>query len=985
MSKIRRRGCDLSPAFFLLAFASLWPYAVRALDYDPPLRHYLHTAWTQYEGNALPAIRAIAQTTDGYLWLATDSGLLRFDGVRFVPLDSPESDRLPSRAIRRLLPSKSGGLWVGTDAGICRIDRGRVVRYPDADVRLKGLTLAISEDSSGVLWTLVMVQSQPVLAAIERNSAVRIFGAADGLPANRLTAMYRDRSSRLWLGTSAGLCQWSPGSPAACSGGPRELIVQIGEDPSGTLLAFGGGRILRDRNGVLETLPVPPGAAFQPAELHPDDRGNLWIPTVDQGLLRWREGRFERFTHADGLSGDLTAAVLEDREGNLWVATASGIDRFRPPRFQRLTTGEGLSGNTILSVAATRDGAAWAGTMQAGLNRISAGSIQHYGRQSGLPGSSIQSLYSDPSGLLWIGVPNGLSYLSGSKFEPVRGPGAVDLKGVFTIAGDSRQTVWLADAGARLYAVRNGVASAAEIPGSENILYRLQTTRDGALWAGFLRGGVTRLQDGKSVEYGPADGLAGGAVQALYEDDRGALWVGTTQGLSRYRDGRWTTWTARHGVPENIYEIIDDGLSGFWLMTGKGLFRLNRADLDAPPQAGRQFAALRLDRNEGLKISSKPGMCGRYMARSPDGRLWISTEDGLAVVDPARLRGNPVPPPVIVEQILIDDDPADLQAPGGVVFRGREVQIAYTALSFGSPEGIRFRYRLENLDREWTEAGTRRNVAYVNLSPARYRFHVIACNSDGVWNEAGAAIDFRIAPYFYQTVWFYGSCLLVAGFVAWGSHRLHIRRIVLRLQWIAQERSRVTRELHDSLLQGFSGVVYQLEASSRLFDTDPVKSRLRLDKAIEQADRALHEARRTLMDLRIPDLEVKTLPEAIQAAGAKLTADSPVDFHLTVRGALHQLGYDVQAALYLIAREAANNAVNHAQPRRIQVTLTYAEKEVVLAVQDDGAGFDPQSAPRKKDHWGLAGMEERARLLRGTFQLETAPHRGTRITVRLPR
>ena len=276
-------------------------------------------------------------------------------------------------------------------------------------------------------------------------------------------------------------------------------------------------------------------------------------------------------------------------------------------------------------------------------------------------------------------------------------------------------------------------------------------------------------------------------------------------------------------------------------------------------------------------------------------------------------------------------------------------------------------------------------MVYVNLSPARYRFHVIACNSDGIWNEAGASIDFRIVPYFYQTTWFYGACIVAAALIAWGSHRLHVRRIVSRLQLIAQERSRVTRELHDSLLQGFSAVVYQLEASSRLFESDPGTSKQRLAKAIEQADHALHEARRTLMALRIPDLEVKTLPEAIEAAGAKLTGDSPSDFHLNARGPLFQLSYDAQAALYLIAREAITNAVNHAQARRIQVNLSYDEKEVVLIVQDDGIGFDPESAPERTDHWGLAGMKERAQLLRAAFQLESVPHPGTRITVRMPR
>ena len=587
MTTLRLRGFDLARALILFAVAALSAAAVQSVDFDPPIRQYLHTAWTQYEGSPLPAINAIVQTRDGYLWLATDSGLLRFDGVRFTPLDAAENDRMPSHAVRRLLASSWGGLWVGTDAGICRVDRGRVFRYPGADLRLKGPTITMSEDSAGVLWTLNLLETQPVLAAIERDSSVRVFGTADGLPPHRLLAMYRDRSSRLWLGTNHGLCQWQPGSPAACSNVGQTTITEIGEEPSGTLLAFSNGRIMRYLDDRLEPLQFDSNTGFQPTQLHPDSRGNIWIPTLGQGLLRWRGGRVDQFTHAEGLSGDLAAALLEDREGNIWVATGNGIDRFRPPRFRRLTTDDGLSGNVILSVAATHDGAAWAGAIQAGLNRISGGAIQHYGKESGLPGSSIISLFSDPSGLLWIGMPNGLTHLSGTRFERVRSSDGGDLKSVFAITGDFRETVWLVDGSAQLFAVRNGVVSAVSLPGAEKVAYRLQTTRDGALWAGFLRGGITRLQDGKAVQYGPADGLAGGAVQALYEDDRGALWVGTAKGLSRFRGGRWTTWTSREGVPDNIYEIIEDRLAGFWLMTGSGLFRLNPADLDAAAQDGR--------------------------------------------------------------------------------------------------------------------------------------------------------------------------------------------------------------------------------------------------------------------------------------------------------------------------------------------------------------------------------------------------------------
>jgi signal transduction histidine kinase len=374
-------------------------------------------------------------------------------------------------------------------------------------------------------------------------------------------------------------------------------------------------------------------------------------------------------------------------------------------------------------------------------------------------------------------------------------------------------------------------------------------------------------------------------------------------------------------------------------------------------------------------------MMGPRLARSGDGRLWVRTEDGIAVVDPARIRSNPLPPPVVIEQVLVDGRPVEINSASEIAFRGREMQITYTGLSLVVPERVRFHYKLDGLDRTWTDAGTRRNVVYVNLPPRRYRFRVIACNNDGVWNTSGASLAFRLAPYFYQTTWFAVSCGGVLALLIWGFHLLRVRRLVSRFQLVAQERARVTRELHDSLLQGFSGVVYQLEAAARLFESNPELSKERLEHAINQADQSLGETRRTIMSMRLPALENHTLPEALSVIGAELTKGTHTTFHLTVRGLIRQLGYDVQANIYLIGREAITNAVNHADARRILAQMTYSEKEVRLTVEDDGSGFDLEAAAAKKDHWGVAGMRERANQIGASFTLESAPGRGTKIAV----
>jgi hypothetical protein len=472
-------------------------------------------------------------------------------------------------------------------------------------------------------------------------------------------------------------------------------------------------------------------------------------------------------------------------------------------------------------------------------------------------------------------------------------------------------------------------------------------------------------------------------VQAIYEDRTGTIWMGTGAGLSRFRNGSWTAWTARHGLPEGaVQAIIEDNRDGLWLATGNGLLRLATAELNQTPDGSpRHLTFAQYGRGDGLRLANTVGMTGPRLARSGDGRLWVRTEDGIAVVDPARIRSNPLPPPVVIEQILVDGRPVDINSASEIAFRGREMQIAYAGLSLTVPERVRFRYKLDGFDQTWTDAGTRRNVVYVNLPPGRYRFHVIACNNDGVWNTSGAGLEFRLAPYFYQTIWFAASCAGVLAMLIWGFHRLRVRRLVSRFRLVGQERARVTRELHDSLLQGFSGVVYQLEAAVRLFESNPDLSKERLEHAIDQADRSLGETRRTIMSMRLPALEDHTLPEALSATGAQLTKGTPSTFHLSVRGLVRQLRYDAQANIYLIGREAITNAVNHAEARRIHAEMMYSEGEVRLTVEDDGAGFDPEAAMEKKDHWGVAGMRERANQIGASFTLESALGKGTKIGV----
>jgi signal transduction histidine kinase/ligand-binding sensor domain-containing protein len=962
-----------------------------ALDPALAVSQYLHTSWTQEEGADLPAVQAIAQSPDGYLWLGTSAGLIRFDGIRFVHWEPRAGEGLPNNDVRFLIASSRRGLWIGSALSISRLDRGHLIAYPAADRWLGGTVVAMLEDHLERLWMLGQAPAGLSLGVLLPNDSFQIYGQGDGLPAQGVRTIFEDRQHVFWLGTSRGLCRWSPGSQADCLTIPSVNVLSLVEEANGSLLIGDdlSGSTLRLSNGILQPAIAQPGnASVVPKVTLRDHDGNVWLGTFGQGLLRLRHGRLERFTRREGLSSDMIYTLSEDREGDLWVGTARGIDRFRDPKVVHLSSADGLSSDLVTAVYAARQGGAWVGTYGSGLNHVTASHITQYLKDSGLPSNTITALYEEPSGKLWVATAIGLAHNSGDRFVEVRDTDGRPLDRVFAISGQNNGAIALADSKQGLFTVQGGVAHSLTVPGSpKEVVCQLEFDRSGVLWIGYLHGGIAALTGNSYRLYTTSDGLGDGAIRAIHQDAGGDIWVGTGTGLSRFRNGSWTTWSARNGLPEGgVRGIAEDRpRHALWLVTTGGLLRVSMADLEKAGASAKLVNVLLYGRNDGLRLTASGGMFNPPIATTDDGRIWLCTQDGLAIVDPARIRSNPVAPPVVIEQAVVDGAPLDLTSPGSLGFRGRQLQIAYTALSLMVPERIRFKYRLEGLDRNWTEAEGRRSVAYVDLPPSQYRFRVIASNNDGVWNSEGAVLAFLVKPYFYQTWWFVAVCVGATGLLIWGLHRLRVQRVVSRLQLIAQERARLMRELHDSLLQGFAGVVYQLEAVARQFETAPHISKQRLERAIEQADHSLLEARRTILSMRLPALENSTLPEALSAIATQLTEDTSIAVWLEVKGRVQQLPYDQQANVYLIGREAMTNSVNHARASRVVAALAYSNKELRLTVHDDGSGFDPQAVTAKEDHWGMRGMRERAESIGAAFMLDAAPGRGTRIEVVVPR
>jgi ligand-binding sensor domain-containing protein len=374
------------------------------------------------------------------------------------------------------------------------------------------------------------------------------------------------------------------------------------------------------------------------------------------------------------------------------------------------------------------------------------------------------------------------------RYRKIRNPEQRSLYGVFVVAATPDGRLWLADRHRELLVIGRGSAEAAR-PTSTRIgdVYQLHVDRGGALWIGHYQGGLTTLKDGIATKYGAKSGLAEGPIQALTQDRSGAIWVGAAGGLSRLRNGVWTTWRSEHGVPDGgVQGIVEDDHHAMWIATAQGLSRLTLAALNESPDGSpRRLEFTLYGQSDGLRLPGSPKMANPRIAKARDGRLWICTDDGVAMVDPAHIRHNPLPPPVQVEEVVVDGKPLDLASANGLRFQGRQLRIRYTGLSFTVPERVRFRYRLEGRDPDWIDAGTRRSVDYVNLSPGPYHFRVTACNNDGVWNETGTLLTFRVEPYFYQTAWFFALCFTLPPLLAWGVHRMRVRRLVARFELIA--------------------------------------------------------------------------------------------------------------------------------------------------------------------------------------------------------
>jgi ligand-binding sensor domain-containing protein/signal transduction histidine kinase len=996
-------------AWMLLA----WRPCAFALDPALDVSQYAHTVWKVRDGFLKGAVRSIAQTPDGYLWLGTEYGLHRFDGVRNVLWRPPSDQQLPSSEIRSLLVARDGTLWIGTTKGLASWKDGKFTQYGELAGRL---IFRLLEDREGMVWVGAGGVPTGRLCSIQ-NGGVRCYGEDGGFGV-AVIGLNEDSKGNIWVGVANGLWRWKPGPPKFYSlPGEPDGVQSFAEDHDGALLIGTLGGIRRFVDGRTEAYSFPTTVGpFWAKRLLKDRDGNLWIGTSDRGLFHIHQGRMDVFEPSDGLTGENIYTFFEDREGNIWVSTINGLHRFRDVAVATLIEKPGAANSTVASVLATKDGSVWHATRN-GLNRWNneqisiysvpaAQSTQSTTSAAGPDGPPKQliphSLFEDHRGRIWVSTSRGLSYLEGSRFVPV---GDVPAGNVTAIAQDALGNLWVVNEHVGLFQVADG-SVVRRIPwanlgrkdlGTALIVDPLQ----GGLWLGFYQGGVAYLTDGQiRASYTAAEGLGNGRVNHLRLDQDGALWVAKEGGLSRLKNGRVDSLTIKNGLPcEGVHWTIEDDARALWLYTACGLVRIALTELDAwALDSKRTIHSTVFDSSDGVRILAIGSHYSPQVTKSSDGKLWFTSLDGVSVVDPRHLRINQLPPPVHIEQITADRKTYIPAAAANGLMRLppliRDLEIDYTALSLVAPEKILFRYKLEPRDIDWQDGGARRQAFYNDLPPGNYRFRVMACNNSGVWNEAGAFLDFSIAPAYYQTTWFLLSCAAAFAALLGALYQLRLRQVArqfnLRLEGRVGERTRIARELHDTLLQSFQGALLKFHAVTYLLPDRPSEARQKLESVIDQAQEAIVEGRDAVQGLRSSTMVTNDLAHAITTLGEELAADQTgpnyPDFRVIVEGASRDLVPLVRDEVYRIASEALRNAFRHAQAGRIEVEILYAKRQLRLCVRDNGKGIDPKvlAEGRREGHYGLAGVHERAKLVGGKLAIWSKPDSGTEAELSIP-
>jgi signal transduction histidine kinase/ligand-binding sensor domain-containing protein len=962
---------------------------------------YRFDAWATDDGLPQNSVFSILQTRDGYLWFTTGDGLVRHNGAQFTVFNKANSKGINSNRFSSIYEDLDGTLWAGTDDG-------GLTRY--------------------------------------RDGSFHTYTTADGLPSDLVLQVRRTTEGVLLVSTSAGLAREQNGKFEAFSTNLNSFDFDIGhEGPSGAIWYRVGTELRRLKDGRLTSYRVPGGGQDRLAQnqIYEDRQGRLWIGTWGSGgIVMLKDEKLSHFKVGDGVPPFHVVAFCEDREGTMWFGTwGGGLVRYKDNRFVTFTTRDGLSSNVIRCVFEDREGTIWLGTDDAGIVRLTPKVITTYSEKDGMKGKIFYPIIEDRSGNIWIGN-LGVNRLRDGRFtyyslNTVPSP-------VQNLPYTTVRAFFEDDSGTLLIGHDWGIASFRDEKFSfENrvtergLMYSIYKDRQGAFWAGY-DGRLLRYKDGHETWYGPEhglgpfvqpifedsagrlwigsynglaemvderlifyterDGLSSNRIRAIYETSDGVLWIGTYDGgLNRFKDGRFTSYTTKEGLFSNgVFAILEDEQGNFWMSSNQGIYRVSRRQLD-------DFAEGRISKIDSISYGRADGMLNtecngaRHPAaiKSRDGRMWFPTFEGVAVVDPRAVRFNPTPPPVVIEQVIIDREAINPRMPVEIKPGSGNLEIHYAGLSFIKPGHVRFRYKLEGLDEDWIEADGRRAAYYPHIPPGTYTFRVIAANSDGVWNNLGARIEINVLPPFWKTWWFAAlitAIILGAMIAAYRSRIVKLERAQVLQQDVSRrlinsqetERRRIGAELHDSLGQSLI-IIRNLSLMIRHRNDNQKEMDNRIDEITEEASRALGDVKEISYNLRPYNLDRLGLARALESLVDKISKACGIDFFADIDDVSGCFTKEEETSLYRIAQESLNNIVKHSGATRASLTLRRDTDHVELMLKDNGRGFDHngEQANPQRSGFGLIGIAERARMLGGTQKIESEPERGTTVAVRI--
>lgn len=945
-----------------------------------PIRLH-HTGWTARDG-APSMILSMTQTQDGWLWLGGPTGLYRFDGVQFEPF-VPSNAPLATRNVSVVNAFADGALWIGyRTGGAARIQHGRIRNYGEQDGLPNRSVWGVERDGDGRIWAAT---AQGMLYL--ENDRWRSPSADWNLPGVRFKTLMRDRSGVLWAQGDTGIYSLQPGSSrfekAPVNSGPG-VLFNLGD---GSVVSWDpvAARFNRLAGPAKGAIPLQWNQLGDPGSLLFDRRGALWVGLGD-ALEYHTDGRRFRTTPAQGLSGRAVGALFEDGEGNIWAATASGIDRYRSHRLEKIDVPEPAIGAAIF---ADDSGGAWIGGFHVARDAAGEFRAQPLWRSTGQGWADMLSSYSrSGDGVLWGAAFGALRRVQGGGSQRIALPPAIGNLVITSVLAEPDGSLLAAVQQHGLY--RRKASGEWEKAGPDGDVSVMARSDMSGLWLAFVPGSVVHAAGPAWRSYGPADGLNIGLVMALHPKQR-HLWAGGDNGLALFEAGRFTQLKGSNGETfDGISGIVETAEGDLWLNASAGVFRIAASEIRRfRAEPAHQVHYERLDQLDGLdglapRIHPSPSM-----VQASDGRLWIVRSSGVFRLDPAlQLPQSPYQAPIIKSigpQGELQASQANLLFGPGVA----TLQVDYTIPALAMPERVRFRYRLDGVDADWQDVGQRRSAFYNQLGAGTYQFRVAASDYSGRWTESSSTVHFTIVPALTETWWFKAGCtvlLMVAAYLAYRWHIVRVgRNMARRLQERVIERERIARELHDTLLQSVQSLILHFHAAITQLPAQHTV-RLQLESALGQADDVMLEGRSRIGDLRGEGVEKLGLPDALRVAAARLQPEGAAPVQIQLGGVEKRLHKGVCHEALAILTEAIANAYRHAQAQNIEVEVGFGARELMCIVRDDGVGIpgDVLEQGGREHHWGMRGMAERAAWIGARLTLHVPPGGGTEWQLALP-